>query len=213
MVLVDKKLFVLVATALVFFTAGTAFAIPHMVRAVTHGCYDYSATVNDGDQGDGSQVSSPAVPMDPAQEATPASSDDAGTKITYKTIEDRKDALGVHPVLMENPGAHNPSYTELLNFLSTDDTVNNKYVNPTFTCADFATELQNHAEAHGLKCGYTSLKFYGQSDGHAVDVFDTTDRGPVYVDTTGGQDILSDGLYPGDRYHNLGVISQVTEYW
>ncbi len=211
MVLVDKKLFVLVATALVFFTAGMAFAVPSIITA-THDRYDYSSIANDGVQGDGSHVSSPVSPVVYAQGANPGSSDQE-SKITYKTIEDRKDALGVHPVLMENPDAHDPSYAELMNFLSTDDTVNNKYVDPTFTCADFASELQNHAEAHGIQCGYTSLKFYGKSEGHAVDVFHTTDEGSIYVDTTGGKDIISDGLYQGERYHNLGVISQVTEYW
>lgn len=199
MVLVDKKLFVLLATALVFFTAGMIFALPSIMIAATHDCYDYSAIVNNGVQGDGSQVSSPASSIVSAQGATPASSPDAGTIITYKIIEDRKDALGAHPVLMENASAHDPSYVELMNFLSTDDTVNNKYDSPNFTCANFATELQNHAEDHGIQCGYASIKFYGKSDGHALDVFHTTDLGPVYVDTTGGKDLITNGLYPGDH--------------
>jgi hypothetical protein len=209
MVLVDKKLFALVATALVFLIAGMAFAIPSVMITGAHDRYDYSAVDDNGVQVDGSAV----VPAASAQGGTTASSADTGTKITYKTIEDRKDALGVHPVLLENADAHDPTYAELMSFLSTDDTVNNKYDNPNFTCANFASELQNHAEALGIQCGYASLKFYGKSDGHAVDVFNTIDRGPVYVDTTGGEDLITNGLYPGDRYHNLGVISQVTEYW
>ena len=137
----------------------------------------------------------------------------APSDVTYHTITQRQDANGVHPVLMENPDAVDPTYAEVIAFMRTDDTVKNKYVLPTFTCADFATELQNHAEEHGLKCGYASLKFVGKSDGHAIDVFSTIDRGLVYVDTTGGKPIICDGLCPGESYYNLGVISQVTNFW
>jgi len=138
---------------------------------------------------------------------------DGGQAITHRVIEDRQDALGIHPVLIENPIAHNPSYNELMDFLRTDDTVKHKYDKPNFTCADFAVELQNHAEEHGLNCGYASLKFCGKESGHAVDVFDTTDQGLVYVDTTSGKTIVTNDLGPGYCYYNLGIISAVTNYW
>ena len=138
---------------------------------------------------------------------------DDGQAITYRVIEDRQDALGKHPVLLENPRAHNPTYNEVMAFLKTDDTVNHKYDKPNFTCADFAMELQNHAEGQGLNCGYASLKFCGKESGHAVDVFDTTDEGMVYVDTTSGKPIVTQDLGPGYSYYNLGVISSVANYW
>jgi hypothetical protein len=138
---------------------------------------------------------------------------DGGQGVTYRVIEDRQNALGEHPVLLENSSAHDPSYDELMDFLCTDDTVKNKYDKPNFTCADFAEELQNHAEEHGLNCGYASLKFYDKESGHAVDVFDTTDEGLVYVDTTSGKTIVTDNLGPGYSYYNLGVISSVSNYW
>ncbi len=138
---------------------------------------------------------------------------DGSLAITYKTIEDRQDALGRHPVLMENPTSHNPSYGELTDFLSTDDTVGHQYDKPNFTCADFAEELQNNAARQGIRCGYTSLKFCGKASGHAVNVFETTDEGPVYVDLTSGKTIVTKGLAPGDRYYNLGVIASLTNYW
>ncbi len=148
-----------------------------------------------------------------ASAVAPVQSADEGQAVTYRVIEDRQNALGEHPVLVENPRSHNPSYNELLDFLSTDDTVQNKYDKPNFTCADFAAELQNHAEEHGLNCGYASLKFCGKSSGHAVDVFDTVDEGLVYVDTTSGKPIVTQDLGPGYSYYNLGIISSVTNYW
>ncbi len=148
-----------------------------------------------------------------ASAGSPVQSTDDGQAVTYRVIEDRQNALGEHPVLMENSSARNPSYNEIMDFLRTDDTVKHKYDKPNFTCADFAVELQNHAEEHGLNCGYASLKFCGKSSGHAVDVFDTVDEGLVYVDTTSGKPIVTQDLGPGYSYYNLGIISSVTNYW
>jgi len=199
-----------IAAALVFsiVSLGLLAGLPLNVLTAS-GSHDLSRADGGSVEPDNSQQSSTDMSMaSDTQQVSGLPSD-----VTYKTIQDRQDAMGVHPVLMENPDAVDPTYSQVLSFMSTDDTVKNKYVVPTFTCADFAVELQNHAEEQDLKCGYASLKFVGKSDGHAVDVFDTVDRGLIYVDTTGGKPILCDGLYPGESYYNLGVISQVTNYW
>ena len=64
-----------------------------------------------------------------------------------------------------------------------------------YICSDFAERLHNDAEIAGIRCGYVSLDMSGYSDpdnlgipansGHACDVFQTTDRGLIYVDDTG----------------------------
>lgn len=144
-----------------------------------------------------------------AAAAGPASD---GQAVTYRVIEDRQNALGKHPVLLENPVARDPSYSEVMDFLKTDDTVNHKYSKPEYTCADFAQDLQNNAERQGLNCGYASMKFCGKENGHAVNVFDTVDQGLVYVDDTAGKTIVTRNLGPGDTYYNLGVISSVSNY-
>lgn len=149
----------------------------------------------------------------PTSQEDTATNSDSEPNISYKVITDRANALDKHPVLMENPNAHDPMYEELLEFLSTDDTVHNKYVNPNFTCADFAIELQNHAESHDIRCGYTGLNFEGKSTGHAIDVFDTIDDGLVYVDATGGKIHITKDLQPGDKYYNVGTISGLKNYW
>jgi hypothetical protein len=66
---------------------------------------------------------------------------------------------------------------------------------PPMICADFAERLHNNAEKAGLRCAYVSLDMIGYTDpyglgmasdgGHALVVFETTDRGLVYVDDTG----------------------------
>jgi hypothetical protein len=144
---------------------------------------------------------------------TSAESTDAGQAFTYRVIEDRQNGTGAHPVLMENPQAHDPSYDELMAFLATDDTVKHQYSKPEYTCADFVQDMQKNAEKLGLNCGYASMKFIGKDSGHAVNVFNTVDEGLVYVDLTSGKTIVTDGLEAGDTYYNLGVISSVSNYW
>ncbi len=148
-----------------------------------------------------------------ASDVVPAGSTDEGLALTYRVIEDRQNALGEHPVLLENPRARDPSYGELMEFLRADDTVKHEYKKPEYTCADFVEDLQNNAERQGLDCGYASIKFCGKASGHAVNVFNTADLGPVYVDLTSGKTIVTRDLGPGDQYYNLGVVAKVVEYW
>ncbi len=53
-------------------------------------------------------------------------------------------------------------------------------------CSDFAEMLHNNAEIHGFRAGYVGITLAGTTSGHAIDVFNTTDKGLVYVDDTGG---------------------------
>ena len=48
-------------------------------------------------------------------------------------------------------------------------------------CADFAERLHNNAEKAGIRCGYVII----DSLNHALNVFETTDKGFVYIDDTG----------------------------
>jgi len=54
-------------------------------------------------------------------------------------------------------------------------------------CADFAERLHNNAEKAGIRAGYVFIQFPG-SPAHTCNVFDTTDRGRIYVDDTGTPD-------------------------
>ena len=61
-------------------------------------------------------------------------------------------------------------------------------------CDDFAERLHNEAELAGIKCAYVTVDISGYTDpynygipsntGHALDAFQTIDRGLVYIDDT-----------------------------
>jgi hypothetical protein len=197
------------AAALVF-----SIVFSGLIIGLPHGIISWNGPRDNSQVESGSLIPASGSPgLTDAASTDMSQAEEAPPDVTYRTITERKDAMGVNPVLMENPQAVNPTYGQVVAFLSTDNTVKNKYVVPTFTCADFAVELQNHAEERNMKCGYASLKFVNKPDGHAVDVFDTIDRGLIYVDTTGGKPIICCGLCPGESYYNLGVIASVTNYW
>jgi hypothetical protein len=117
--------------------------------------------------------------------------------------------------------AVNVSYGELLRFLANDTTVMADYEYPNHTCGDFAVQLHDDAEAHGIRSGVVAvaLNTTGYADmedniptstgannsserGHAFNVFNTTDRGLIYVDATG---ITSDEKEQGRQPYYMAV--------
>jgi hypothetical protein len=103
--------------------------------------------------------------------------------------------------LTQNPDATDPSWAELRRFLYSDRTDSIPYDDDTFVCADFAEALHNNAEEAGIKAGYVVVDFAGETDGHACNVFRTTDRGTVYIDDTG----TLDGNDNADKTVDLAV--------
>jgi hypothetical protein len=125
------------------------------------------------------------------------------------------DDTGKFIVLINNKNAVDPTYAQLVSFLKSDKTDEYPYIdtnnapdtyygtakshvdltriqniidgisqpdNPD-VCGDFAERLYNDAEIGGIKCAYVSVDL---STGlHALDAFQTTDRGLIYVDDTG----------------------------
>jgi hypothetical protein len=118
-------------------------------------------------------------------------------------------------VLINNKDAKNPTYTQLTSFLKSDKTDQYPYQfvttnlgsysgsaenyvdlvtlkniidgtkqpNSPRICADFAELLHNNAERAGIRCAFVSINVGGS--GHALNAFDTTDGGLVYIDDTG----------------------------
>ena len=87
--------------------------------------------------------------------------------------------------LIDNPDATNPTYAELVAFIGEDDTDANEYITGTYVCADFAEDVHNNAEAAGIRTAWVGIDFEGDDEGHALNAFETTDKGLVYIDCTG----------------------------
>jgi hypothetical protein len=74
------------------------------------------------------------------------------------------------------------SYETIRAFIRQDQTQNNRYVDPTYVCHDFARDVCEHARTIGIPCAVVIINFVGEEVGHAFVAFSTTDRGIVYFE-------------------------------
>jgi len=187
------------------------------------------------------------------------------------------DCYGEFIILINNKNAKNPTYAELLNFLSLDKTDEFPYQYmlsvmgfyygeaedkidldiiksiidgiakpiPPKICADFAERLHNDAEMAGIRCAYVSVSLSGYADpynygitsdtDHALNAFETTDRGLVYIDVTGlssdygpsscdkivdvrtGKEFIPQSLFPEPGWYStwdsMGTVTGIFITW
>ncbi|MGA3094311.1 MAG: hypothetical protein ABSD79_02875, partial [Dehalococcoidales bacterium] len=84
--------------------------------------------------------------------------------------------------LINNDNAVDPTWKELKSFLYLDKTDEEPYIEGSFECASFAEELHNNAEARGIRAAFVSIFFSNDFEGHAINAFQTTDKGLIYID-------------------------------
>lgn len=91
--------------------------------------------------------------------------------------------------LINNPNATNPTYAELLAFIKGDRTDEYSYiVGPpkiAYVSSDFAETVHNNAEAAGIRAAWVGIEIEGETEGQALNAFETTDIGLVYIDCEG----------------------------
>src|SRR5574343_453630 len=126
-------------------------------------------------------------------------------------------------VLIGNPNATNPTYDELITFLLNDNTHEQVYSYPSFVCSNFAEMLYFHAEKAGINAGYVNLELnsyissytsgcgYSAGGFHACNVFNTTDRGLIFIDDTGTKEGDSEqttvAVSIGQLYQPISIFS------
>ena len=94
-------------------------------------------------------------------------------------------STGTPAKLSNNPNARNRPLVDVLKFVQAN-TVNRRFYKPgAFMCTEYAIALNDAAEANGFRCALVSLGFR-EGIGHALNAFETTDHGLVYIDCTGG---------------------------
>jgi hypothetical protein len=87
--------------------------------------------------------------------------------------------------LHHNGESVNMSWNDVMTFLQENQTEKKAYEPGVYTCAHFAEDLYNRAQSVGLRCGVVVIEFKDQVAGHAINAFETTDKGLVFVDATG----------------------------
>ncbi|MBM4451462.1 MAG: zinc ribbon domain-containing protein [Chloroflexi bacterium] len=87
--------------------------------------------------------------------------------------------------LNNNAEAGNVSFEVLKAFIVSDQTDKELYIPGMRMCGYFAETLHNNAERIGIRTAAVIVEFEDGSAPHALNAFETTDRGLVYIDCTG----------------------------
>lgn len=121
--------------------------------------------------------------------------------------------------LINNPNAINPTYAELVAFIKEDSTDEHPYTNGSFfpvsllyVCSDFAEDVHNNAEVAGIRAAWVGIDFEGNDDGHALNAFETTDKGLVYIDCTGREFFPSLRKYNATSWDKVAYVEVGKEY-
>jgi hypothetical protein len=118
------------------------------------------------------------------------------------TLSSSKSCFDV--VLVDNPEAKNPTWNQLVSFLSQDKTENHTYIKGVYDCSQFSRDVHNNAEAAGIKAAEVQVSFSNDIAGHALNAFLTTDYGLVYVSCTEPPDTI-DRVISGKEYRALSI--------
>ena len=89
--------------------------------------------------------------------------------------------------LINNADASNVSFEALKAFIISDQTDKDLYRPGRRMCGYFAETLHNNAERAGIRATVVIVEFEDGSVPHALNAFETTDRGLVYIDCTGAR--------------------------
>ncbi len=118
---------------------------------------------------------------------------------------------------------HNPTYTEVINFLKSDRTDSNTY-SSSYTCTYFSKDVNNNAEKQGIRCAFVSLDF-AETGGHAIVAFYTIDKGLVYFEPQSddrayvsiGEHYWENVEVPSGYYREApdydDTVTNITYYW
>ncbi len=95
-----------------------------------------------------------------------------------------KNSTGQLQSMVMYRNATDVTYDNLTRFLSSSDIERQVQAEPDYKCVEFAVLLHDDAEIDGINGTIIGTEMSGDIPGHALDVFYTTDRGVVYVDTS-----------------------------
>ena len=101
---------------------------------------------------------------------------------------------------------YNPTYKEMREFLASDETDSRSFVTGEFVCSDFAAQLNNNAEANGIRAAYVRIR--SKEWGHAVVAFETVDRGLIFIEPQSDREVE---LVIGESFpwYLVGAISPI----
>ena len=96
----------------------------------------------------------------------------------------------------------NPTYKEMKEFLAGDETDSNSYVVDEYVSFDFAVELNNNAEANGIRAAYVAI--FSKEWGHGMVAFETIDKGLILIEPQSDKEVK---LVTGEPYPWYSIVA------
>jgi len=117
--------------------------------------------------------------------------------------------------LVNYESATDPTWQELLEFIRSDTTDEDLYLEGIHMCGSFAETLHNNAEESGIRAAWVAIDLGGGKI-HALNAFNTVDKGIVFVDCTGGGfeviPSFSDAYSSNTDYDTIAYVQMAKEY-
>lgn len=151
----------------------------------------------------------PSVPGVIAPPESPAIPSVAGSSGSVGQASGAKVYSGINPpyaladgaqvLLTRNDKTTNPTWAQVKSFIAQDQTDQIPYSLTSFDCANYAERVYDNAEARGIRTAFVVISFQDGSVPHALNAFQTTDRGLVFVDSTRPLVAFATFSVPGER--------------
>lgn len=132
--------------------------------------------------------------------------------------------------IVPNPDAKDPTFAQLIEFIKNDKTDELPYTPGKYVCGEYASDVYNKAGEAGIRAAWVAIKF--PDYWHALNAFNTTDKGLVFIDCTGlgagqtwpvnrdktiepklGSDYCCRSLFDNIGWASLGVVQDIQIYW
>ena len=81
------------------------------------------------------------------------------------------------------------------------------YIKDEYVCTDFSAEVNNNADALGIRCAIVDM-FYPEGYGHTIVAFETLDRGLVFVEPQFDHEV---SLIVGKSYSHINKYTPPPE--
>jgi len=122
--------------------------------------------------------------------------------------------------LENNPGATDPTYEELMNFIKEDKTNEYLVINCVRACGWYSQTAHNNAEKEGICAGVVLLMPEDGSIGHGFLMTHTQDKGLVYFDCMYddmivdlGEGYRATSIYNSEDVRSLDSIEDCRSYY
>lgn len=111
--------------------------------------------------------------------------DNAKLQTDYQNSQDEYNKLLAR---INKSDLKNVTWPEVVDILKRDNTDKLEYKKDVFDYEGFALTLRDRLARYGIRCAFVELE-YPQGAGRAINAFETTDKGIIYIDEVGNDQI------------------------